>query len=235
MSLINQALKKEQQRRSPNLKSPSVDIPVYESEPLTASSLSRGRQPKNTLAVLVGFTGLGLVLLVCGGAFVYFGKSYLSNLNPTPLVATDSNGASQATSLASAAPAIANTLAANQQSDEATDAVSADNSDSSLPPLAPLSGDTPLQESGAVLSPQSANEEPTLEAPKLQIAIQAAIDELHVHGFRSNGANSRLLMNGRVFQLNDIVNHELVIRFKGSTQGSLIFEDDQGFEYQKAL
>ena len=73
MSLINQALKKEQQRRSLNIKTPSLDIPTYESEPLTASEVARAKS-KNPLGILIGFAGLGLVMLVCGGAFVYFGK-----------------------------------------------------------------------------------------------------------------------------------------------------------------
>jgi|TARA_B110000037_G_scaffold219823_1_gene285813 hypothetical protein len=73
MSLINKALKKEQQRRSLNIKTPSLDIPTYESEPLTASEVAR-RNSKNPLGVLIGFTGIGFVMLVCGGAFVYFGK-----------------------------------------------------------------------------------------------------------------------------------------------------------------
>jgi hypothetical protein len=64
MSLINQALKKEQQRRNLNIKTPSLDIPTFESEPLTASALARGNNSKNPLGVLIGFTGLGLVMLV---------------------------------------------------------------------------------------------------------------------------------------------------------------------------
>lgn len=238
MSLINQALKKEQQRRSLNLKSPSVDIPTYHSEPLTASSLSKGSKPKNPLAILIGLTSLGILMLVCGGTFVYFGKSYLSSLNSAPVVATAETEASDTPSAAPENP-LSKALAANKQQVEAAEAISAESDDAQLDNAASPSSEAEsietLQEPAATPSVETAIPEPVAETPKFNIDIQTAIDGLQVHGFRSAGANSRLLMNGRVFGLNDIVNLELEIRFKGSKQGALIFEDSAGFEYQKTL
>ena len=242
MSLIIQALKKEQQRRSLNLKSPSIDIPTYDSEPLTASRLSRSGRSKNTLPILLGFTALGAVLLLGGGAFVYFGKSYLANLNLAPIAAeaTDSETANTA-SLASSnlSNSLSGALAGNQLRAEATNAITTESAVASQENT--LSA--PLETEAALDLPEASNRAPAetatvgpvAEKPEFNLEIQNFIDELQVHGFRSAGANSRLLMNGRVFKLNDIVSHELAIRFKGSRDGALVFEDSLGYQYEKPL
>lgn len=54
-----------------------------------------------------------------------------------------------------------------------------------------------------------------------------------IHGPRPS--NARLLMNGRVFRLNDAVEHQLGIQFVGSRDGALVFKDSLGFGYTKAL
>ncbi len=241
MSLINQALKKEQQRRSLNLKSPSIDIPTYDSEPLTASRLSRSGRSKNTLPILLGFTALGAVLLVGGGTFVYFGKSYLSNLNLAPIAAAADSETANTASLASSnqSNSLSAALAGNRLRAEATDSITTESAVASQENT--LSA--PLETEAALDLPEASNRAPAetatvgpvAEKPEFNLEIQNFIDGLQVHGFRSAGANSRLLMNGRVFKLNDIVSHELAIRFKGSRDGALVFEDSLGYQYEKPL
>lgn len=240
MSLINQALKKEQQRRSLNLKSPPSDVPTYDSEPLTASRLSRSGRSKNTLPILLGFTALGAVLLLGGGAFVYFGKSFLSNLNLAPIVAEADSETANTASLASSnsSNSLSAALAGNRLRAEATDSITTESAVASQENT--LSA--PLETEAAHL-PEVSNRAPAetatvglvAEKPEFNLEIQHFIDGLVVHGFRSAGANSRLLMNGRVFKLNDFVSHELAIRFKGSRNGALVFEDSRGYQYEKPL
>ena len=189
MSLINQALKKEQQRRSLNLKSPSVDIPTYESEPLTAARLSRSGRSKNTLPILLGFTALGAVLLVCGGAFVYFGKTYLSNLNPGPVAAATDSETAKTHSLASShgSNSISAALAGNLQSVETIDAITAESAlaaqGTTLPePSEDAAATLDLPEAPNAVPAETATLESVTEKPKFNIEVQNYIDGLQVHG-----------------------------------------------------
>lgn len=238
MSLINQALKKEQQRRSLNIKTPSPDIPTYESEPLTASEVAR-RNSKNPLGVLIGFAGLGLVMLVCGGAFVYFGKSYLSNLNHPSVVANAESGEAKTTSLASSKPSnpLSSALATSAKAVDAVEEVSTKNVDAILEDTPSVTADpiASLEEPEVVPATEIPAVGPVPEKAAFKIEVQTAIDVLEVHGFRDAGSNSRLLMSGRVFRLNDFVNHQLGIQFIGSRDGQLVFKDSLGFEYTKSL
>jgi hypothetical protein len=238
MSLINKALKKEQQRRSLHIKTPSLDIPTYESEPLTASEVAR-RNSKNPLGVLIGFTGIGFVMLVCGGAFVYFGKSYLSNLSPPSVVARAESDEASPTSLATG-PSInplSNALATSIKTVDSVEEVSTKNVDAILEDSHSLDAEPIATPEGT--EPPLASEFPIVdlvaEKAAFKIEVLTAIEKFEVHGFRDAGANSRLLMSGRVFRLNDVVNHQLGIRFIGSREGQLIFKDSLDFEYTKSL
>ncbi len=75
MSLINQALKKEQQKRSLDLRDTTPDIPTYDSANLGNGLSASNRKNNRSLSILIGFTGMGVVLLALGGGFIYFGKS----------------------------------------------------------------------------------------------------------------------------------------------------------------
>ena len=238
MSLINQALKKEQQRRSLNIKTPSLDIPTYESEPLTASEVARAKS-KNPLGILIGFAGLGLVMLVCGGAFVYFGKSYLSNLNPPSVAANSESDESSSTSLAAAPTSnpLSSALATSIKTVDSVEEVSTNNVEPILEDSQAISAEpiAPTEGTETILASEIPTIDPAAEKAALKIEVLTAIDEFEVHGFRDAGTNSRLLMSGRVFRLNDVVNHQLGIRFIGSREGQLIFKDSLDFEYTKSL
>jgi hypothetical protein len=59
------------------------------------------------------------------------------------------------------------------------------------------------------------------------------IENLHVAGIRAAGEDSKVLMNDRVYRLNDIVDHELGIKLTVVTTKALTFEDDQGAVYTR--
>lgn len=226
MSLINQALKKEQQRRSLNLKAPPEEIPSYESQPLSANQVARRDQGRNPAALLLGFAGLGLFLLVCGGAVVYFGKSYLSTLKPEQTIAAKGPEAIVEASSPDTNSTVAQALEGQSERAATVDAI------------AQSAESDPVQESVAnknLAAEEGVPPEAVVESPKFNMEAQAHIDSLQVHGFRSAGSNSRLLMSGKVYKIGDFVSHEFALRFLGSQNDRLVFEDINGFRYEKPL
>jgi hypothetical protein len=242
MSLINQALKKEQQRRSLNLNESISDIPTYDSGNLGNGLSPSVRQNNRSLSILLGFTGVGAFLLILGIGVVYFGKSYLNQLNSTPMVSQADTG----TSFAAEPPETPETNVTSTESeiqaegkDPLTEIVtSIDVADVESP--AEPAPETELGETDGTETPESPEEEPALaeaevSKPEYDFKIQNLIDEFQVLGYRSAGANSRLLMNGRVFKLNDIVDNERGLRFIGSNGESIVFETPSGYRYYKPL
>lgn len=61
------------------------------------------------------------------------------------------------------------------------------------------------------------------------------IDKLHVLGVRSSGTDSRVLMNDRVYRVNDMVDRSLGLRLVEVQPGRLVFEDARGVRYTKIL
>ena len=72
-------------------------------------------------------------------------------------------------------------------------------------------------------------------APKQDYRILAYIDKLKVIGIRAAGGESKVLMSGRVYRLNDIVDYELGIRLTGVGATTLTFLDENGVAYTKGL
>jgi len=63
--------------------------------------------------------------------------------------------------------------------------------------------------------------------------VHAFVDAIRVAGIRSSGSDSRVLMNDRVFRVNDIVERNLGIRLTKVESGSLTFTDANGAVYVK--
>ena len=255
MSLINQALKKEQQRRSLNLRETAADIPVYDSDTM-GNGLSPSRQKKNaSLSILLGLTGAGVVLLGLGGAFVYFGKAYLSGLTAT----SPTEEAKESPSFASN-PLVSNPvndiLAENDDNPPASTPAEAEFQDESLETEGELAAAIDDQNPNLEIANASAgiDDDPTAvteysesgganeeivdsapEEPQFDFKIQDFVDGLQVFGYRSAGANTRLLLGGRVFKLDDIVDNERGLIFRGSEGEYLIFEAPSGYLYKKPL
>ena len=102
------------------------------------------------------------------------------------------------------------------------------------PPLPPqpsapnlTSGPAPQALATASVSP------PPTVTHKIDPRVQAFIDAIHVTGIRASGNESKVLMNDRVFRLNEIVDHTLGIRLTGIQSDSLTFVDENGVSYTK--
>ncbi|MES2692233.1 MAG: hypothetical protein V4773_02090, partial [Verrucomicrobiota bacterium] len=74
---------------------------------------------------------------------------------------------------------------------------------------------------------------PPAAAAKTDERIAAFVDAIKVTGIRSSGAESRVLMNDRVYKVNDIVERTLGVRLVKVAPDSLTFSDNNGFTYVK--
>ena len=70
-------------------------------------------------------------------------------------------------------------------------------------------------------------------APKLDDRINLYLDALKVTGVRPSGTESRVLMNDRVYRVNDIVDRSLSLRLTKVEPGILTFTDANGMTYVK--
>jgi hypothetical protein len=94
----------------------------------------------------------------------------------------------------------------------------------------------PPQQTGAPLSTSMTNAEPTrvVGAGKQDIRILTYIDALRVTGIRAaGGSDSKVLMNDRVYRVNDMVDYTLGIRLTRVAAEGLTFVDGNGTVYVK--
>ena len=103
-----------------------------------------------------------------------------------------------------------------------------------LPPAA-TAGVSPV---GDVPVPPTAGTEIRPATPAAPVArpdarAQAFVDALRVTGIRASGTDSKVLMNDRVFRLNDIVERTLGLRLTGITADRLSFSDPNGMIYTR--
>jgi len=71
------------------------------------------------------------------------------------------------------------------------------------------------------------------EKPKPPPHMITIINNLRVAGIRASGGDSKVLMNDRVYRLNDIIDPEMGLRLVGVTPTSLTFQDDRGASYTR--
>jgi hypothetical protein len=72
-------------------------------------------------------------------------------------------------------------------------------------------------------------------APQQNRKILVYIDGLRVTGVRAAGTDSKVLMNDRVYRVNDMVDYELGLRLTSVTTSALTFEDESGVVYTKTF
>jgi hypothetical protein len=63
--------------------------------------------------------------------------------------------------------------------------------------------------------------------------VAAFVEAVRVTGIRSSGNESRVLMNDRVYRVNDVVDRTLGVRLVKVATDSLTFADPKGMEYIK--
>jgi len=98
---------------------------------------------------------------------------------------------------------------------------------------------TPLPSAPAVQvtvkAPEPAAPSPTVAVPELSHAdrVEAFMDNLHVSGVRAAGTDSKALVDGHVYRVNDVLNRPLGLKLVKIEEGQLTFVDSRGDTYIK--
>jgi type IV secretory pathway VirB10-like protein len=243
MSLINNALKKAQRQRS------------GDPAPLTAGGGAQGRRghamPMQTL-VLIGFGAA--VLIAVSVAFTVFllrrpAPNSPSTVPPSTVVALPSTSQPSEPATVEPSTVIQQPSTVAPPTDTPATVVS-------LPTVLPSTVEPPpvvslptltTPPSTGVTAPPSTVAEPTVPSSRQNSqndggtvaasseAIYAFIDKLQVMGIRSSGSDSRVLMNDRVYRVNDIVDRTLMLKLTEVRSDRLIFVDANGVSYTKSF
>ncbi|HVU34414.1 MAG TPA: hypothetical protein VHE61_13345 [Opitutaceae bacterium] len=213
MSLINEALKKAQRVRG----DPDASANVAPGAPI-----ARREQPRNAQTTLLIAAGAILLAVLSAVVTAFWISRPPARSSPpsAPVASTASPVVAVPSSNGNAAPA---------HSGESSAVVALRGS----PPAKP-SRPTPVVAAPAPspsASPIARAEPPP--PPKSNDRVHQFIDALRVTGIRSSGSDSRVLMNDRVYRVNDVVDRPLGIRLTKVSPDSLTFTDANGATYVK--
>lgn len=214
MSLINEALKKAQRLRQ---EEPAPGSPASESAP--TDRVVKRSPPRSTNFTILLVAG-GVVLVVLSVVTTVF----LLNRPSTAPIARVASVAPEASALPTATtPAISPLVF------PAIEPVPAANA--ALEPATPLAA--PVITAAAPLEPVPVA--PLLPAadPQPDPRVAAFVETIRVAGIRSSGDESRVLMNERVYRVNDLVDRTLNVRLTKVETDTLTFADANGIPYVK--
>ncbi len=241
MSLINEALKKAQRQRMEN---PASVPPPVDGSAASSSHPIATRRPPMPARTQVLVLGGCIVLLFMGGLMAFL---FLAPGSPTPSPLKSPQAAvppaKQSASIASASV----TLAPAAERPPVTTpeititlplikpvAVVA------TPPAAPVPGvpaPTTAQVAAAT-SAQPAKPASSPDVPAVPTAnpkVYEFLETLRVAGIRVSATDPKVILNDRVFRINDVVDRNTQLRLTKVGAASLTFTDPSGFEYQKSF
>lgn len=249
VSLINEALKKAQRQRAPEA---GLEQPGPEpGEVVVARATPRSARSVALITLGAGVTVLAAALLTyfltTGAATVVTGpvppksKPKSVELKAAPPEAVAANAASPTQSDAAKATSAAPTPSTSAPEPTVPPAASqAASSPSTAPqesPTAPAKADPNPAVAVAPAPPTPVAPLPqTVVAPappKPSEQVQAFVDAVRVAGIRASGDDSRVLMNGRQYRLNEIVDRSLGIKLVKVEGNCLTFADPSGVIYRK--
>lgn len=257
MSLINEALKKAQRERTET----TDEAPFVPGQLDSGVSRSGRVKPDGPSLALLGGAAAIVLIVAVAGVVLFFRRSPgdAARANPpissvsTPVVATSTAAPLPAKEEAKKSPATESPaqIVAPKQPAPAAKAVETADVTVHTQPVAtaptqftiPLS--TPVRAAATDKAPAEQVRQPapvpvtatvsTLPAARAKAGAKMInlIESFRVTGIRSAGSDSKVLMNDRVYRLNDIVDHEQGIRLTGVATGALTFEDESGAVYTR--
>lgn len=217
MSLINDALKKAQRQRHGD-DAPASSAPVPGGGPRPAIETGRSADARKPVALIAAGV-VGAVAVVAVGAFFALQPSADQSDPAAPAVA-------KAESPAPATPAPNPTQLPAADPVVLTVPVPA-------PPPTPVVAAPPPAAPVAPVAPPPAPAVASGPPPPPSSRFVAAADAFRVVGIRAAGADSKVLMNDRVYRVGDMVDHDFGIRLTGATANSLTFTDGTGASYTR--
>lgn len=228
MSLINEALKKAQHQRTGS----ALDAPPM---PGGGSAAHRGSQgmPKGTLVLLLA--GAAVVVVISVVATVYFvNRAPVAKVALTPVATLPVSVAAKPAPLSAPtdSPVIIAPVIFKAPSPVVEAPVAAPvaaSTASSSPSAQPK--DEPRQSSQSD-GGQPAPPQPVVEG-SLADRIADFVDKARVTGIRASDTGSKVLMNDKVYRVNDVVNRNLGLRLVKIESDSLTFADANNATYVK--
>ncbi|HUR58631.1 MAG TPA: hypothetical protein VM029_13040 [Opitutaceae bacterium] len=254
MSLINEALKKAQWQRSQE--AGAVTPPVPGAEP---GVVKRGKRQGNPLLLIGGGVALVLVAIVVtvlvvkrqqtkpvaiaraatsASAPTAAAPKAMPASTPAPIIIAPILKPIEPAPTPAAAPATASApKTADVAPTKSTTVATAEKSPATLAPKLPVAETTPAAAATTSAAPSAPVASPAAEpaAPdaKGDERVYAFVDTIRVTGIRSSGGDSRVLMNEKVYRVNDIVDRSLGVRLIKVDADSLTFVDEKGAKYVK--
>jgi|UniRef100_UPI00404B0C99 hypothetical protein len=217
MSIINNALKKAQRQRSTG----AISSPSGEGG---ASSGRRGSAMTAQNLVLI-IAGVAAVIVVSVVATVYLVKN-----SPEPLTSAQlANPLPPLTQNTSVDPVGSDPVVLMPEIKPAEREVENVATSPSTSPVMPAK----VEKIEPIANPIPVALVPDTSHVTQDDRIYAYIETLQVVGIRSSGADSKVLMNNRVFRVNDMVDRELMLRLVKVSSDSLTFLDANGIIYTK--
>ncbi|MEY4488143.1 MAG: hypothetical protein RIQ79_651, partial [Verrucomicrobiota bacterium] len=109
-----------------------------------------------------------------------------------------------------------------------------------VPPPAPVvrlpASVAPVPTPSRAVPPPAAAPVPVVRVTITQEArVYAVLDGLRITGVRGLGLEARVLMNEKIYRINDLVDRELSLRLSEVLPGLLVFTDATGGTYKKPL
>jgi hypothetical protein len=213
MSLINDALKKAARQRAEDEADVGLLMPGSQRR---ASRQSEPMKTQTMIVIAVGALALAIVSAVVTGMMMSSKPDVKEAARPA---AAPAPSAAPAAKVSVPPPTVAVTLAPKPV----------------LPTPAPTSVVTATPAQAAAPQPAAAPVTQPEAAPAKgsAISIQNVVDGYHVSGARAAGAESKALIDGHVYRLNDTVDRALGIRLTNVEEDRLTFSDRDGNTYTK--
>jgi cytoskeletal protein RodZ len=239
MSLINQALRKAQQDRSPGNRSESGPNQPVGGMP---SSSDKSMRPKVIIglialvALLIGLaTGLSVVLLKGGSA-----ESPTVAENKAPSAhSTTSDATPSAKPTTEAAPAPLDPITATASEAAQTPAPAPARSASESSDAAPaLVEELRRAREAAEAKAQAEAEAEAVAAAKAKANTPAIVEwltESRINGVRLSPTNSKVILNGEAYGEGEYVNFQLGLKVIRIEEKRVLFADDSGKKYMKRI
>lgn len=246
MSLINEALKKAQRQRHEEQAELSAPMPGGGTRVARrAKSL-----PTQTIVLLAG-GGIALFVLCVVGAVLWINRPAPPRAKPAPVAVAPSAAPAPVSTPppivlapvpaeAKPTPAVATptTVVTPQKPEPTAPAVAAPEPKISMAsarsaPAVELANTTSAEP--ATSAPARIITVPNLPAAKFEERIQAIVDSWRVAGIRSSATGSRVLLNERVYKLNDVVDRTNGLRLSKIAADQLTFTTSEGIDYVKTF
>lgn len=235
MSLINEALKKAQRQRTADPVAVPAPVPGTAEAPVARIAKRRPPMPARTLVILIG--GSVSLLLMAGLVTVLFWDSAppAPPRPPKPVVADTPKPAPPDSPIAVTPVAPVTPVTSVVPATPPEPVITVKLPPVTIPPPEPPPQPVvviPPEPSPPVAPPPTV---PVMRAPVANPRVYQFLETLRVAGIRVSDTDPKVIMNDRVFRLNDLVDRTLQLRLIRVNSSSLTFADASGFEYEKSF